>query len=62
MDLAAKYNGVDSIWVMNAIDSSNQASMVFQFKNNTTLHPSPYTFYNFTQPCPDACPDVLIEN
>ena len=53
----AKYNNDEFVYVMLAADSTDTASMLFAFKNETDIHPAPLTYYNFTRPCPHACPD-----
>jgi hypothetical protein len=43
---------------MMGADENGDASMIIGFENHLNVHPEDFTFFNFTRPCPDACPNL----
>jgi hypothetical protein len=54
----AQANQDSFVYIMMASDSTGSASMIFAFENHLNIHPDNFTFFNFTRPCPDACPTL----
>ena len=47
----------DSIYIMLAVHNSGYAGMIFTVEK-TVPAPGYNRYFNFTRPCPDACPDI----
>jgi len=46
----------DSMYIMLAAHNTGRSGVIFAFEHGNTVNPDPYTYFNFTYPCPDMCP------
>jgi hypothetical protein len=59
IDSISSSNAKSVFIMLGAHNSENNepAGIIFAFEHGENNLPDPYSYFNFTQPCPNACPD-----